>query len=158
MEDKKEEKTRLGQFLWDRGLSLKDAERITGVCYPTLENLKLGKKVNYRARTLRDVAAFCKCTVDELLGVDPVGIKYNTAFDRAVAALAKKHNADITLKYIHDATGISLPVLGKFKKGGRVNCTDRTVRYLAEFLEISEDELRNNEVIDGDLDLDNEGR
>lgn len=145
MNEEKPKKSKLDQFLFDQGLSLKDAERITGICYPTLENIKFNRPINYRQRTLRDVAAFCKCTVDELIDRKEE-VKYNTVFDKALSELSKKRGIHITMQDIHEATGVSMPILTALRKGGKVRSRKRTIRDVAQFLEISVEELWNNDI------------
>lgn len=143
-------KFKLAKFVFETGIPLTEISRVTGICYPTLENLKFGRPVNYRQRTLRDVASYCKCTIEELLeGIfeeDKEDKNDDTVFSIALSALSKKHNKNITLQDVHEATGVSLPILSKLKKGGKVNCRKRTIRDVAEFLEIPEEQLWGNEI------------
>lgn len=133
-------RTKLARILFERGISLTELNQATGVSYPTLENLKFGRPLNYRHRTLRDVASYLDITISELLE-DNVEVDYNSPFERAIAALCKRNNLAITLQDIHEATGVSLPILTSLKKGGKANYRKRTIRDIAEYLGISEEEL-----------------
>lgn len=44
-------------------------------------------------------------------------------------------------KLVREGTGISYPVLIDFKKGGRNNFEDRTIRQIAEFLDVTKEQL-----------------
>lgn len=44
-------------------------------------------------------------------------------------------------KMVREGTGISYPVLIDFKKGGRNNFESRTIRQIAEFLDVTIEEL-----------------
>lgn len=58
------------KILKDRGLTVHDVADATGISYPILQDLKNGKKKNYRERTLRDVAVYLDVQPNELLPAD----------------------------------------------------------------------------------------
>lgn len=61
------ERTFFGKLLFEKNITLTEINQATGVSYPVLENLKFGRPINYRHRTLRDIAAYLNCTVAELM-------------------------------------------------------------------------------------------
>lgn len=151
-------KTTLEKFLFDTGITLTEMEEKTGLSYPTLENIKLDHPVDFRPRSLRDVASFCDCTVEELMENN---VKYKlyiaskqkkkskniSAFSQALENLEKKNNITITLDDVHKATKLSKTIFTKLKKGDTSKCSDRTLGDVAEFLGITIAELRNNKLL-----------
>lgn len=131
-------KTKFARLLFEKNMTLTEISRETGVSYPTLENLKFGRPINFRHRTLRDVASYLGVTIGEILEDNNEII--DTPFSRALSALSKKKNIVITHQDIHEATGISLTILTALKQG-KANHSKRTIRDIAEYLEISEEEL-----------------
>lgn len=134
-------KTKFARILFEKNMTLTEINRETGVSYPTLENLKFGRPINFRHRTLRDVASYLDVTIDDIRE-DRVE-NLDTPFAKALAALSKRKNIVITLQNIHEATGVSLTILTGLKQG-KTNYSKRTIRDIAEYLEISEDELVGN--------------
>lgn len=130
--------TKFARILFEKNITLTEINRITGVSYPTLENLKFGRPINYRHRTLRDVAAYLNVTISELL--EDREETLDTPFAKALDALSKKKNMVITLQNIHEATAVSLTILTGLKNG-KTHFSKRTIRDIAEYLEISEDKL-----------------
>lgn len=152
-------KTTLEQFLFDTGMSLTEMADKTSISYPVLENIKLDHPVNFRPRTLRDVASFCACTIDKLMEnnvkwklyllstkKNKKKVKHISAFSEALANLEKKHNVTLTLNDVHKATKLSKTIFTKLIKGDTSKCSDRTLGDIAEYLEITVDELRNNKL------------
>lgn len=107
MNQKQIEKTKFSIWLFETGKTLKYVEKETGVCYPTLENLVFARLMNYRHRTLRDVAKCLKWSIPELL--EDVVIKdYTTASDKTIVVkLCKRYNIP---------TDVKVPVRKKAKK------------------------------------------
>lgn len=136
-------RTKFARILFEKNMTLTEINQATGVSYPTLENLKFGRPINYRQRTLRDVAAYLNITINELRE-DSTEEILDTPFAKALAALSKKNNMVITLQDIHEATGISLPILTSMKRGEKCNYRKRTIRDIAEYLGISEEKLLGN--------------
>lgn len=128
--------TKFAQLLAKSPLSLKDIERMSGVNYTTLNNLIMGRKINYRDRTLRDVAACLNRSVDEVFGDhQKKELKYNTPFENI---LTKK---GLTLEQVHIGTGLSYSILNNLNMGISKKLTSRTKRDLIEYLETTEEEL-----------------
>lgn len=135
-------KTKFARILFEKNMTLTEINRETGVSYPTLENLKFGRPINFRHRTLRDVASYLGVTIGDILEDREEVI--DTPFAKALTVLSKRKNIIITLQDIHEATGISLTILTGLKQG-KTNYSKRTIRDIAEYLEISEEELVGND-------------
>lgn len=60
------------KILKERGLTVRDVAEATGISYPILQDLKNGKKKNYRERTLNDVSIYLGVDRKELLPADEV--------------------------------------------------------------------------------------
>lgn len=131
-------KTKFARILFEKNMTLTEINLATGVSYPTLENLKFGRPINFRQRTLRDVAAYLNITISELREDRKESL--DTPFAKALDVLSKKKNIVITLRDIHESTGVSLTILTGLKQG-KTNYSKRTIRDIAEYLEISEEEL-----------------
>lgn len=130
--------TKFARLLFEKNITMSEISEATGVSYPTLVNIKKGRAIKFRHRTLRDVASYVAVTIDEMME-DRVE-SHDTPFAKALAALSKKKNIVITLQNIHEATGVSLTILTGLKQG-KTNFSKRTIRDIAEYLEISDDEL-----------------
>lgn len=60
-------KTKFAKVLFDRQCTLKEISQQTGISYPTLIGMKTGRKKNYRARILHDIAAYLNVGVDDII-------------------------------------------------------------------------------------------
>lgn len=136
--DQEPKRTKFARILFERNMTLTEINRGTGVSYPTLENLKFGRPINYRHRTLRDVASWLGVRIEDIL--EDREEVFDSPFAKALATLSKKNNIVITLQDIHEATGVSLTILTGLKQG-KTNYSKRTIRDIAEYLEVSEDQL-----------------
>lgn len=159
-EDTQEENIPISKFarlLFERGISLKDINEATGIAYPTLINLKKGRDIDYRPRTLMDIALYLKCDISDFWDDGGEG-EYNTVFEKALKKLSKKHNKSYTLQQVYEITGISLPILTNLRKGKQCNYRKRTIRDICQFLEIKEKKLldslcQENELESGDPEI-----
>lgn len=98
MADKQVKKTKFQEWLFDHGKHLTWVKNKTEVCYPTLENLVFARLMNYRHRTLRDVAKCLKWSIPELLE-DILNKNYETAKDKAIVVkLCKRYNIPTNVK------------------------------------------------------------
>lgn len=131
-------KTKFAKLLFEKNMTLTEINQMTGVSYPTLENIKFGRPVNFRQRTLRDVASYLGVTIADI--IEDRKENPDTPFAKALATLSKKKNIVITHQQIHQDTGVSLAILTGLKQGN-TNYSKRTIRDIADYLQISEEEL-----------------
>lgn len=139
--------TKFKKYLEDHGYTLKYAEKKMGISYPTLIKVKFGRYHLCDPRTLGNVAVFCECTVEELTADTPLKAGNESAFDQALNRLSKKHGITIRLKDVHQGTGVAKTIFTKLRKGEASSCEDRTLKDVADFLEITPDELRKNKLV-----------
>lgn len=60
-------KSKFEKSLFEKQITLQELSQATGIAYPILIDLKKGRKKNYRARTLRDIAAYLDVEVDDII-------------------------------------------------------------------------------------------
>ena len=138
---------KFGQYLFDHNYSVRYAERKIGISYPTLIKVKFSRYDLCDPRTLANCAVFCECSVEELTADAPLKRNEDSAFDQALERMSKKHGIPIRIKEVHEGTGVAKTIFTKLRKGDASSCEDRTLKDIADFLEITPDELRNNKLL-----------
>lgn len=136
-EEKEIKKSKFERLLFEKGMTLKEVHNETHVAYPTLINLKKGRRLNYRKRTLIDVALYMNVPVSDLLEDDDEQQTFNTPFEKAMT------EKGVTMQDIHESTGVSYPTLMDFKRGKKKNYRKRTILDISEYLGLTEDQLIN---------------
>lgn len=67
---------RLEKFLKEHGYSKADAAKLSGIPYTTIDGLFKKGDENIKLSTLKKLASFMQCTLDELAGdAEPEGVK-----------------------------------------------------------------------------------
>lgn len=124
-------RTKFENILFKSNITLREIHDATKVSYPTLVDLKKGRKKKYRPRTLRDIAAYLDVAVGDLIE-DGQNISDDcTTFERLLKDIGK------TVHEASEATGVSYPILQDLKNGKKKKYRERTLRDVADWFRIS---------------------
>lgn len=59
-------RSKFAQIILDRDIKLTETSKDTGISYPTLIDIKKGRKKKYRPRTKRDLAAYLDVPISDI--------------------------------------------------------------------------------------------
>lgn len=59
-------RSKFAQIILDRDIKLTETSKDTGISYPTLIDIKKGRKKKYRPRTKRDLAAYFDVPISDI--------------------------------------------------------------------------------------------
>lgn len=123
-------RTKFEQILWTTNITLQEIKEATKVSYPTLIDLKKGRKKKYRPRTLRDIAAYLDVSVNDLIEDGQNTSDDATPFEKLLKEIGK------TVHEASEATGISYPILQALKNGEKKNYRERTLRDVCDWFNV----------------------
>lgn len=123
-------RTKFEQLLFRTNITLQEIKEATKVSYPTLIDLKKGRKKKYRPRTLRDIAAYLDVSVSDLIDDGQNTSDDATPFEKLLKEIGK------TVHEASEATGISYPILQDLKNGKKKNYRERTLRDVCDWFKL----------------------
>lgn len=134
-------RSKFAQLILDRDIKLTETKKDTGISYPTLIDIKMGRKKKYRPRTKRDLAAYFDVAISDIFDDEQDTSDAVTPFEK----LLKEINKDV--RDAEQATGISYPILQQLKNGEIKNYRPRTLQSVADWFSVCGLEVKPEDLL-----------